>query len=161
MPSANNAPVVRAPVRGALDGPSVKDVTGADGYVPNEDEEFMNQRQQAFFRRLLTEWKRSIVAEAELTLASLQDGPLREPDLTDRASSETDWAIELRTRDRQRKLIAKIDAALRRLDEGEYGYCEVTGEPISVARLIARPIATMTLEAQERHERNERVSRDD
>ena len=121
----------------------------------------MNPRQQGFFRRLLTEWKRSIVAEAETTLASLQDGPLREPDLTDRASSETDWAIELRTRDRQRKLIAKIDAALRRLDEGEYGYCEVTGEPISVARLIARPIATMTLEAQERHERNERVSRDD
>jgi DnaK suppressor protein len=121
----------------------------------------MNARQQAFFRRLLTDWKRAIVNEAETTLANLQDGPLREPDLTDRASSETDWAIELRTRDRQRKLIAKIDAALRRLDEGEYGYCEVTGEPISLGRLIARPIATMTLEAQERHERNERVSRDD
>ena len=118
-------------------------------------------RQQAFFRRLLTDWKRAIVTESETTLANLQDGPLREPDLTDRASSETDWAIELRTRDRQRKLISKIDAALRRLDEGEYGYCEVTGEPISLGRLIARPIATMTLEAQERHERNERVSRDD
>ncbi len=91
----------------------------------------------------------------------MQDGPLREPDLADRASSETDWAIELRTRDRQRKLIAKIDSALRRIDEGEYGYCAVTGEPISLARLQARPIATMTLEAQERHERNERISRED
>ena len=91
----------------------------------------------------------------------MQDGPLREPDLADRASSETDWAIELRTRDRQRKLTAKIDAALRRIDEGEYGYCVMTGEPISLARLQARPIATMTLEAQERHERNERISRDD
>jgi DnaK suppressor protein len=91
----------------------------------------------------------------------IEDGPLREPDLADRASSETDWAIELRTRDRQRKLIAKIDAALRRIDEGEYGYCVVTGEPISLARLQARPIATMTLEAQERHERNERISRDE
>ena len=135
--------------------------SGSDGYVPHDDEEFMNARQQAFFRRLLTDWKRAIVTESETTLANLQDGPLREPDLTDRASSETDWAIELRTRDRQRKLISKIDAALRRLDEGEYGYCEVTGEPISLGRLIARPIATMTLEAQERHERNERVSRDD
>ena len=137
------------------------DQGGADGYVPHDGEEFMNARQQAFFRGLLLDWKRAIVTEAETTLANLQDGPLREPDLTDRASSETDWAIELRTRDRQRKLIAKIDAALRRLDEGEYGYCEVTGEPISLGRLIARPIATMTLEAQERHERNERISRDD
>lgn len=149
------------PRRAAMDGPSPGSARGPDGYLPSEDEEFMNPRQQAFFRRLLVEWKRSIVAESETTLASLQDGPIREPDLTDRASSETDWAIELRTRDRQRKLISKIDAALRRLDEGEYGYCEVTGEPISLGRLIARPIATMTLEAQERHERNERVSRDD
>mgnify|MGYP000906285983 CR=1 FL=1 len=150
-----------SPAQGALDGPAAHLAADPDGYVPSEDEEFMNQRQQAFFRRLLVDWKRSIVAEAETTLASLQDGPLREPDLTDRASSETDWAIELRTRDRQRKLIAKIDAALRRIDEGEYGYCEVTGEPISLGRLIARPIATMTLEAQERHERKERISRDD
>lgn len=149
------------PRRAAIDGPSPVSAQGPDGYLPSEDEEFMNPRQQAFFRRLLVEWKRSIVAESETTLASLQDGPIREPDLTDRASSETDWAIELRTRDRQRKLISKIDAALRRLDEGEYGFCEVTGEPISLGRLIARPIATMTLEAQERHERNERVSRDD
>jgi DnaK suppressor protein len=132
-----------------------------DGYRPGDGEEFMNARQQGFFRKLLGDWKKSILAEAETTLASLQDGPIREADLADRATSETDWAIELRTRDRQRKLIAKIDAALRRLDEGEYGYCEVTGEPISLGRLIARPIATMTLEAQERHERNERISRDD
>jgi DnaK suppressor protein len=132
-----------------------------DGYRPGDNEEFMNARQQAFFRKLLDDWKKSILSEAEATLASLQDGPIREADLADRATSETDWAIELRTRDRQRKLIAKIDAALRRLDEGEYGYCEVTGEPISLGRLIARPIATMTLEAQERHERNERISRDD
>ncbi len=145
----------------ALEGPSIEAARGADGYLPDDTEEFMNPRQQAFFRTLLSNWKKSIMAEAESTLASLQDGPIREPDLTDRASSETDWAIELRTRDRQRKLIAKIDAALRRIDEGEYGYCEVTGEPISLGRLIARPIATMTLEAQERHERQERVSRDD
>lgn len=142
-------------------GFSKQAIADADGYVPTEGEEFMSPQQQAFFRHLLTDWKRSILVEAESTLASLQDGPMREPDLTDRASSETDWAIELRTRDRQRKLVSKIDAALRRLDEGEYGYCEVTGEPISIGRLIARPIATMTVEAQERHERNERVSRDD
>ncbi len=151
----------RKPGGGALDGPAADAMAGDDGYRPSADEEFMNERQQAFFRQLLTNWKRDIVTESEATLAQLQDGPMREPDLTDRASSETDWAIELRTRDRQRKLIAKIDAALRRLDEGEYGYCEVTGEPISIGRLIARPIATMTLEAQERHERQERVSRDD
>jgi DnaK suppressor protein len=147
-----------APAPSALAGPAILE---DDGYRPSDDEEFMGQRQQAFFRQLLNDWKRSILNEAEATLASLQDGPIREADLADRATSETDWAIELRTRDRQRKLIAKIDAALRRLDEGEYGYCEVTGEPISLGRLIARPIATMTLEAQERHERQERVSRDD
>lgn len=131
-------------------------------YQPSDSEPFMNERQQDYFRGLLLAWKKSILTEAESTLASLQDGgPLREPDLADRASSETDWAIELRTRDRQRKLISKIDSALRRIDEGEYGYCAVTGEPISLARLQARPIATMTLEAQERHERNERISRED
>ena len=130
-------------------------------YRPSDKEPFMNERQQDYFRNLLFAWKKSILAESEGTLAQLQDGPMREPDLADRASSETDWAIELRTRDRQRKLVSKIDAALRRIDEGEYGYCEVTGEPIALARLIARPIATMTLEAQEAHERNERVSRDD
>ncbi|MGE4410539.1 MAG: RNA polymerase-binding protein DksA [Sphingomonadales bacterium] len=132
-----------------------------DGYRPSPDEEFMNPLQLEYFRRRLLDWKKEILAEAEGTLAVLQNEPLREPDMNDRASSETDWSIELRTRDRQRKLISKIDAALRRIDEGEYGYCEVTGEPISLGRLEARPIATMTLEAQERHERQEKVSRDD
>jgi DnaK suppressor protein len=130
-------------------------------YVPSDDEAFMSDRQLAFFEKQLTDWKNEILEESRGTLNQLQDGPIREPDLNDRASSETDWGIELRTRDRQRKLISKIDAALRRIAEGEYGYCQVTGEPISLARLRARPIATMTLEAQERHERQERVSRDD
>src|SRR6185369_4499572 len=114
-----------------------------------------------YFRRLLQAWKKAILDSSADTLQQLQDGPIREPDLTDRASTETDWSIELRTRDRQRKLISKIDAALRRIEEGEYGYCEVTGEPISLGRLEARPIATMTVEAQERHERNEKVSREE
>ena len=129
-------------------------------YVPSEDESYMSEAQQDYFRRLLLEWKRSILSAAENTLSALQEGPIREPDLNDRASSETDWGIELRTRDRQRKLIAKIDSALRRIDEGEYGFCEVTGEPIGLGRLIARPIATMTVEAQQAHERREKVSRD-
>ena len=132
-----------------------------EDYVPSDSEPFMNERQLRYFEKLLRDWKASILNEARGTLDQLQDGPIREPDLNDRASSETDWGIELRTRDRQRKLIAKIDAALLRIREGEYGYCEVSGEPISLARLRARPIATMTVEAQERHERNERVSRDD
>ncbi|MBW6522441.1 RNA polymerase-binding protein DksA [Sphingomonas sp. RHCKR47] len=132
-----------------------------DDYRPSADEPFMNARQQAYFRQKLYDWKEAILRESLGTLSQLQIDSLREPDLTDRASSETDWSIELRTRDRQRKLVSKIDAALRRLDEGEYGYCEVTGEPISLQRLEARPIATMTVEAQERHERNEKVSRDD
>ncbi len=130
-------------------------------YVPTDDEPFMGERQLKFFEKQLHDWKNSILAEAQGTLNQLQDGPIREPDLNDRASSETDWSIELRTRDRQRKLISKIESAMRRIKEGEYGYCQVTGEPISLARLRARPIATMTLEAQERHERQERVSRDD
>lgn len=130
-------------------------------YVPGDDEEYMNERQQAYFQLLLIEWKRSIHNAAGQTLQSLADGPIQEADLTDRASSETDWGIELRTRDRQRKLVSKIDAALRRIEEGEYGYCEVTGEPIGLKRLIARPVATMTVEAQEAHERREKVSRDD
>lgn len=133
----------------------------ARDYVPSDDEPYMDERQQAYFRMLLLEWKRSIHDAANATLQSLQDGPIREPDLNDRASSETDWSIELRTRDRQRKLIAKIDAALRRLEEGEYGYCEVTGDPIGLKRLIARPVATMTVESQEAHERREKISRDD
>ena len=130
-------------------------------YAPSEDEEYMSLQQLDYFRVLLLEWKKSILSAAENTLQSLQDGPIREPDLNDRASSETDWGNEQRTRDRQRKLIAKIDAALRRIDEGEYGWCEVTGEPIGINRLIARPIATMTVEAQQAHERREKVSRDD
>jgi DnaK suppressor protein len=130
-------------------------------YRPSAAEEFMNPRQQQYFRRKLLDWKESILRESRETLAQLQVDSLREPDVTDRASSETDWGIELRTRDRQRKLISKIEAAIRRIDEGEYGYCEVTGEPISLARLEARPVATMTVEAQERHERNEKVSREE
>ena len=130
-------------------------------YVPSEGEEYMSPRQLDYFRVLLLEWKKSILSASQGTLQSLQDGPMREPDLNDRASSETDWGIELRTRDRQRKLIAKIDSALRRIESGEYGWCEVTGEPIGINRLIARPIATMTVEAQEAHERSEKISRDD
>ncbi|MXO86194.1 RNA polymerase-binding protein DksA [Altererythrobacter aurantiacus] len=132
-----------------------------DDYVPSDDEEYMTRRQQDYFRMLLLDWKRSIYNSASETLQSLQEGPIRESDLNDRASSETDWGIELRTRDRQRKLISKIDAALRRIDRDEYGYCEVTGDPIGVRRLIARPVATMSLEAQEAHERREKISRDD
>jgi len=132
-----------------------------DGYRPSDSEEFMCAEQRAYFLQKLRDWKESIVEESRATMAQLQVDSLREPDIADRASSETDWSIELRTRDRQRKLISKIDAAVRRLYEGEYGYCEVTGDPISLARLEARPIATMTLEAQEKHERIERVSRDD
>jgi len=133
----------------------------AGDYVPREDEVYMSEPQQDYFRRLLNAWKKAILESAADTLQQLQDGPIREPDLNDRASSETDWGIELRTRDRQRKLIAKIDSALRRIEEGEYGFCEVTGEPIGLGRLVARPIATMTVEAQEAHERREKISRDD
>ena len=132
-----------------------------EGYRPSDDDDFMCDAHRAYFLRKLKDWKEDIIAESRQTMAQLQVDSLKEPDLADRASSETDWAIELRTRDRQRKLIAKIDSAIRRLYEGEYGYCEVTGEPISLARLEARPIATMTLEAQEKHERIEKVSRDD
>ncbi len=130
-------------------------------YRPSDSEPFMNPAQLAYFRLKLIGWKDNILRESHDTLVTLQNESLREPDVTDRASSETDWSLELRTRDRQRKLVAKIDAALRRIEDGEYGYCEVTGEPISLARLEARPIATMTIEAQERHERNEKISRDE
>lgn len=130
-------------------------------YRPSDAEPFMNPGQLEYFRKKLLAWKDDILRESHDTLVTLQNESLREPDVTDRASSETDWSLELRTRDRQRKLIAKIDAALRRIEDGEYGYCEVTGEPISLARLEARPIATMTIEAQERHERNEKISRDE
>jgi DnaK suppressor protein len=133
----------------------------AEGYRPTEAEPFMNERQREYFRRKLLRWKGDILKEAQETLATLQNENENHPDLADRASSETDRAIELRARDRQRKLIAKIDAAVARIDDGSYGYCEETGEPISLKRLEARPIATLSIEAQERHERNERVYRDD
>jgi DnaK suppressor protein len=133
----------------------------APGYRPSADEDFMSIQQLSYFRRKLIDWRDSILKEASLTLETLKAEPMREPDLTDRAASETDWGIELRTRDRQRKVISKIDAALRRIETGDYGYCDVTGEPISLQRLEARPIATMTLEAQERHERDEKITRDE
>lgn len=132
-----------------------------DHYSPSDDEPFMNERQLEYFRKKLLSWKDEILSASKLTIDELQEGRNAFPDLTDRAASETDRALELRTRDRQRKLIAKIDAALRRIDEGVYGYCEDTGEPISLKRLDARPIATLSVEAQERHERRERVHRDD
>ena len=132
-----------------------------EGYRPSDEEAFMNDRQREYFRRKLTSWKNEILREAQDTLVALQTESENHPDLADRASSETDRAIELRARDRQRKLIAKIDSALSRIDDGTYGYCEETGEPISLRRLEARPIATMSIEAQERHERKERVYRDD
>ena len=130
-------------------------------YRPTEKEPFMNEKQREYFRAKLLDWKDDILKEARETLQHLQDENQNHPDLADRASSETDRAIELRARDRQRKLIAKIDAAIARIDDGTYGYCEETGEPISLRRLEARPIATLSIEAQERHERNERVYRDD
>jgi DnaK suppressor protein len=130
-------------------------------YNPNDDEPFMNERQRGYFREKLLGWKREILKETRETLQNLQDENQNHADVADRASSETDRAIELRARDRQRKLIAKIDAALLRFEKGTYGYCEETGEPISLKRLDARPIATFSIEAQERHERRERVYRDD
>ena len=132
-----------------------------DDYRPAEDEPFMNERQLEYFRRKLLDWRNELLDESRLTIEGLQDGTRNIPDVADRASEETDRALELRTRDRQRKLVAKIDAALRRIDEGEYGYCEVTGDPISLKRLDARPIATLSLEAQERHERREKVHREE
>ena len=132
-----------------------------DDYRPAEDEPFMNERQLEYFRRKLLTWKDELLGDSKSTITDLQNSTPNIPDIADRASEETDRALELRTRDRQRKLVAKIDSALRRIDEGEYGYCEETGDPISLKRLDARPIATMSLEAQERHERREKVHRDD
>lgn len=130
-------------------------------YVPSDDEDFMNAKQRAYFRAKLIAWRNDILKEARETLDHLAEESANHPDIADRASSETDRAIELRARDRQRKLIGKIDAALARIDEGTYGYCEETGEPISLKRLDARPIATLSIEAQERHERREKVYRDE
>ena len=136
-------------------------VTIDEGYRPSEDETFMNERQRGYFRRKLIAWREDLLRESRETLSALQNENENHPDFADRASSETDRAIELRARDRQRKLIAKIDSALGRLDDGSYGYCEETGEPIALKRLDARPVATLSVEAQERHERRERIYRDD
>jgi DnaK suppressor protein len=151
---------------GRVDDKSGKNTKGAPEsadrlYRPSDKEPFMNERQREYFRLKLLDWREDILKEAKETLQHLQDESQNHPDLADRASSETDRAIELRARDRQRKLIAKIDAALQRIEDGTYGYCEETGEPISLKRLEARPIATLSIEAQERHERRERVYRDD
>jgi len=130
-------------------------------YRPSEDEPFMNDMQQEYFRQKLLRWRSELLRESNETVHHLQEENLQQPDITDRASMETDRALELRTRDRERKLISKIDAALRRIEDGSYGYCEETGEPIGVKRLEARPIATLCLDAQERHERLERTHRDE
>ncbi len=132
-----------------------------EDYRPTDDEPFMNERQLAYFKKKLLSWKQEILSQSRGTIEQMQDSSLQLADPTDRASSETDHSLELRARDRQRKLISKIDSAIRRIENGEYGYCEETGEPISLKRLEARPTATMTLEAQERHERREKVHRDD
>ncbi len=132
-----------------------------DDYRPSADEPFMNPTQVAYFRQKLNAWRDDILRDSRETLENLQEENVLHADIADRASSESDRTLELRTRDRQRKLISKIDSALRRLDEGTYGYCEVTGEPIGIRRLDARPVATLSLEAQEKHERREKVYRDD
>ncbi len=150
------------PADGQTRGMQMKaEVFLSDDYRPAEDEPFMNDRQLEYFRRKLIAWKADILEDSRDTVQGMKDQTRNIPDIADRASEETDRALELRTRDRERKLVSKIDAALRRIDEGEYGYCEITGEPISLKRLDARPIATMSLEAQERHERREKVHRDD
>ena len=133
----------------------------AESYKPSDAEPFMNERQREYFRRKLLDWREAILAESRDTLAALQQESENHPDFADRASSETDRAIELRARDRQRKLISKIDSALQRIEDNTYGYCEETGEPISLKRLEARPIATLSVEAQERHEKREKVYRDE
>jgi DnaK suppressor protein len=136
-------------------------VTLPPDYRPSEDEPFMNEKMREYFRQKLLRWKADLLRESHETLENLQDGGLSEPDIADRASAETDRSLELRTRDRERKLISKIDEALQRIEDGSYGYCEETGEPIAIRRLEARPIATLSIEAQERHERLERTQRDD
>jgi len=140
---------------------TAENVVDRPEYRPSEDEAFMSERQLDYFKHKLQAWKEDILRESRETLTHLQSETENHPDIADRASSETDRSLELRTRDRQRKLISKIDEAIRRIEEGSYGYCEETGEPIGLARLEARPIATLSLEAQERHERRERVHRDD
>ena len=136
-------------------------VTLPPDYRPSEEEPFMNDVMKEYFRQKLLKWRAELLRESDETLQNLQEGGLQEPDIADRASAETDRALELRTRDRERKLIAKIDSALQRIEDGSYGSCEESGEPISIRRLEARPIATLSIEAQERHERMERTHRDD
>jgi DnaK suppressor protein len=153
MPTAINADAIDALGKAKL-------AIGAD-FVPDDSQPYMAKNQLDYFRGLLLDWKKLLLDASAQTLQQLQNAPFHEPDLNDRASSEADWGFELRTRDRQRKLIAKIGAALHSIEEGEYGYCEVTGEPIGIGRLIARPIATMTVKAQEAHERREKISRED
>ena len=136
-------------------------VTLPPDYRPSEDEPFMNESMKEYFRQKLLAWRSELLRESDETLAHLQEGGLQEPDIADRASAETDRALELRTRDRERKLIAKIDAAIERINDGSYGYCEESGEPITIRRLEARPIATLSIEAQERHERMERTHCED
>ncbi len=153
---------IKTPVVGKTKGGGMKAENFLpEDYRPAEDEPFMNERQLEYFRRKLLNWKADILEDSRDTIEGMKDSTRNIPDIADRASEETDRALELRTRDRERKLVSKIDAALRRIDNGEFGYCEMTGEPISLKRLDARPIATMTLEAQERHERREKVHRDD
>ena len=136
-------------------------VTLPPDYRPDEDEIFMNENMKEYFRQKLLRWRAELLRESAETLQHLQEGGMQEPDIADRASAEADRALELRTRDRERKLISKIDAAMLRIEDGSYGYCEDTGEPISIRRLEARPIATLSIEAQERHERLERTHRED
>lgn len=142
-------------------GKSMSKPAKTDAYVPSKDEVFMGEEQRAYFRQKLEDWKSDILAGSKSTINNLQEASTSLPDIVDRASAESDKALELRTRDRQRKLISKIDAALRRIEDGTYGYCDETGEPISLGRLEARPTATLSLEAQERHERRERTLSDD
>lgn len=149
-------------LKGALElSPLMSSVAEVIEYRPSDDEPFMNSRQREYFRGKLNTWKQDILRESRETLENLQGENQNHPDMADRASSESDRSLELRTRDRQRKLISKIDSALKRIDDGTYGYCEETGDPIGLARLDARPIATLSLEAQEMHERREKVYRDE
>ena len=155
-------PVARKkPVVAKTNGKKKPSTRLASNYRPTEDEEFMNARQREYFRRRLLAWRKEIIEESSQTLVSLQEQTSQEPDLADRASLETERLIELRTRDRARKLLAKIEAALRRIEDGSYGFCEDTGDPISLRRLEARPIATLSIDAQERHERLEKTYRDE
>ncbi|MBM3580398.1 MAG: RNA polymerase-binding protein DksA [Alphaproteobacteria bacterium] len=161
---ARPAPAKKSTARGATRvgvGKKAKRVVLPTGYRPTENETFMSSRMRKYFRQKLLKWRGELVRESEETLQSLQEGGIVEPDIADRASVETDRSLELRTRDRARKLIVKIDEALERIEKGTYGYCEETGEPIAISRLEARPIATLSIEAQERHERMERTHRDD